>query len=66
MSIAAIDSQTYKRIYTNTVAALINRGMDLIAARALAQEQMDNAFAPDEVINLREADLDSAEKGIYS
>ena len=66
MSLLTIPRETYNRILTNAIAGLIDQGLDLTAARALAQEQMDNAFVPDDVTDLREASLDAAEKGIYS
>lgn len=60
MSIATIDPQTYDNILTKTIAHFINSGMDLIAARALAREQMEASFRKTD-----DAELDLKEHGIY-
>ncbi len=45
MSIMTIPANLYQQIYTGAVAAYIGQGMDLIAARSLAAEQMNSSFA---------------------
>ena len=70
MSIITIDPQTYDNILTKTIAHFINSGMDLIAARALAKEQMEASFRKADDRDVRYLDdgtfeLDLKEHGIY-
>jgi hypothetical protein len=62
MSITTIDPQTYDNILTRTIAHYIDSGMDLIAARQLAKEQMAFSFTKG---NDRDWELDHKENGIY-
>jgi len=49
MSVARIDPKTYDRILTASVAQYIDLGLDLKAARDMAQGQMDQAFVRDDM-----------------
>jgi hypothetical protein len=64
MSIATIDPQTYDNILTRTIAHFIDSGMDLIAARQLAKEQMASSFVKGDDRD-RDWELDYKENGIY-
>ena len=64
MSIATVDPQTYDDILQRTIAHYIDSGMDLLAARQLAREQMATSFAKGEDTS-RDDELDLKENGIY-
>lgn len=64
MSIATIDPQTYDNIQVRTIAHYLDSGMDLIAARQLAKEQMASSFVKGDDRD-RDDTLDQEESGIY-
>lgn len=66
MSVAVIDQDTYKQLEILFVTQWIDQGMDLIAARRLVADQMQNCFICNEVVDLHDDTLDQLEKGIYS
>lgn len=61
MSMTEIDAVTWRIVYTDVVAQLINTGLDLKAARQLAIEQMDRAFICSDFAVAREQDADLIE-----
>lgn len=64
MSILTVDPQTYDNILARTIAHYLDSGMDLIAARQLAKEQMASSFVKGDDRD-RDDTLDQEESGIY-
>lgn len=64
MSILTVDPQTYDNILGQSIAYWIDQGMDLIAARQLAKEQMASSFVKGDDRD-RDDTLDQEESGIY-
>jgi hypothetical protein len=64
MSITTIDPQLYDNILQRCIVHWLDHGMDLIAARELAKEQMAGAFQKGNDTS-RDDELDQKENGIY-
>ena len=62
MSRLEIPAGWYNDILTRTIANYIDRGMDLIAAREAASEQMNNAFVCDDLALQAEQQKDRDEE----
>lgn len=61
MSILTISQELYDRIYIDAIASLINSGHDLTSARAMAAEQMANAYLIDEDLYSTELEKDRSD-----
>jgi hypothetical protein len=66
MSITTIPREYYDILFKSSITYWLDHGMDLIAARNQAQAQMDNAFVPDDIVDLQDAERDAAEGNTYA